>query len=68
MQECAPIYPELPVFTGGAIGHFNYDMIRLFEAIQDTRLPSLKLPLMQFAFVEELLVALIMNSTGCMSL
>ena len=21
MQECAPIYPELPVFTGGAIGH-----------------------------------------------
>ena len=56
MQECAPIYPELPVFTGGAIGHFNYDMIRLFEAIQDTRLPSLKLPLMQFAFVEELLV------------
>lgn len=56
MQECAPIYPELPVFTGGAIGHFNYDMIRLYETIQDYQLPSLELPLMQFAFAEELLV------------
>ena len=56
MQESAPIYPELPVFSGGAIGHFNYDMIRLFEPIQDHQLPSLELPLMQFAFVQELLV------------
>lgn len=56
MQERAPIYPELSVFTGGAIGHFNYDVIRLFEAIQDNQLPSLHLPLMQFAFVEELIV------------
>lgn len=55
MLTCSPIYPEIPVFTGGAVGHFNYDIARLYEQLPDT-LPSLKLPLMQFGFVKELFV------------
>lgn len=55
MSAHSPIYPQIPVFTGGAIGHFNYDVIRLQEDLADT-LPSLDLPLMQFGFVKELFV------------
>ena len=28
--------PNLPPFTGGAVGYFNYDMVRLIEDIPDT--------------------------------
>lgn len=56
MQENSPIYPNLPVFTGGAIGHFNYDVIRLYETLPDEKKASLALPLLQFGFVDDLLI------------
>lgn len=54
--DSSPIYPELSVFTGGAIGHFNYDVIRLYEDIPNTKKNSEHLPLMQFGFVTDLIV------------
>lgn len=56
MDVTSCVYPELSVFTGGAIGHFNYDVVRLMEDIPDKQKEELHLPLMQFAFVKELLV------------
>lgn len=56
LDDTSPIYPELPVFTGGAIGHFNYDVIRLFEDIPNSKKDSENLPLMQFGFVKDLIV------------
>lgn len=56
MKERSPLYPEIPVFTGGAIGHFNYDIARLYENIPDTGNASLHLPLLHFGFVKEVFV------------
>lgn len=56
MKKSSPIYPELSVFTGGAIGHFNYDLIRLFENIPDNNIDDLKVPLMNFGLVDQLIV------------
>lgn len=56
IKEHSPILPELPFFTGGAVGHINYDTIRLYEEINDKDKESLHLPLMQFMFIDELLV------------
>ncbi len=32
-----PLHPELPPFTGGAVGVFDYDMVREFERLPDLR-------------------------------
>lgn len=56
LKQKSPIYPDLAVFTGGAIGHFNYDTIRLFEKLPDTEKEDLHLPLMQFGFTDDLIV------------
>ncbi len=56
LKKQSPIYPDIPVFTGGAIGHFNYDVIRLYEQLDDSDKNKLNLPLMQFGFVKELIV------------
>lgn len=56
LKPCSPIYPELPVFTGGALGHFNYDVARLYEVIPDEGNASLNLPLLHFGFAKELFV------------
>lgn len=55
-QKKSPIYPQIPVFTGGAIGHFNYDTIRLYEELHQAPDSSLDLPMMQFGFVDKLIV------------
>lgn len=54
LQQTSPLYPELPVFTGGAIGHFNYDVARLYEQLPDRHASSLELPMMRFGFAREL--------------
>lgn len=54
LQHTSPLYPELPVFTGGAIGHFNYDVARLYEQLPDRHASSLGLPMMRFGFAREL--------------
>lgn len=56
LNKKSPIYPQIPVFTGGAIGHFNYDTIRLFEELDHAPEDHLKLPMMQFGFVKEIIV------------
>lgn len=55
LQKEQPDYFKLPVFTGGLVGHINYDAIRLTESIED-HLPSLHLPLLQLGEVSELLL------------
>lgn len=56
LNKKSPIYPNLPVFTGGAIGHFNYDCIRLYEDIPDSEKSTLDLPLFQFGFTQEVII------------
>ena len=56
LNKKSPIYPTIPVFTGGAIGHFNYDVARLYEQLSDSEKKDLHLPMMQFGFVKELIV------------
>lgn len=56
LESDGPIYPEIPVFTGGAIGHFNYEVAELSESCIHFDNPSLQLPLCQFGFVKELVV------------
>ncbi len=38
-----PPHPGLPPFAGGAVGRFNYEMVREFERLPDTR-PELSRP------------------------
>ena len=56
LKKKSPIYPNIPVFSGGAIGHFNYDIAGLYEDIMQHEQISLDLPMMQFGFARELIV------------
>lgn len=56
MCTSSPCYRELPVFTGGAIGHVNYDVIRLYEHLPVSKKDGLQVPLLQFGFVRDLIV------------
>ncbi len=42
----------LPPFTGGAVGYFSYDTVRLFEKIPDNTKNDLNLPEMYFCFYD----------------
>ncbi len=44
--------PGLPPFTGGAIGFFSYDFVRLFEAIPPAQTIDLDIPEACFLFVD----------------
>jgi len=44
--------PGLPPFTGGAVGYFGYDTIRLFEKLPDNTKNDLNIPEMLFCFYD----------------
>ena len=56
LEKKSPVYPDIPVFTGGAIGHFNYDIAGLYENISNHEQESLYLPMMHFGFVNACIV------------
>lgn len=56
----------LPPFFGGAVGYIGYDAARSFEAIPSRAIDDLRLPDMQFAFVD--LVAAIDHHTATLHL
>ena len=56
LKKKSPMYPNLPVFTGGAIGHFNYDVASLYENISKHEQASLHLPMIHFGFVDACIV------------
>ena len=56
LEKKSPVYPDIPVFTGGAIGHFNYDIAGLYENISNHEQESLHLPMMHFGFVNACII------------
>ncbi len=52
----SPKLPDLPRFTGGAVGYFSYDSIRLWERIPDKNPKADPLDDIFFAFYKDLIV------------
>jgi anthranilate synthase component 1 len=47
--------PNLPPFTGGAVGYISYDTVRRFEDIPDKNADDLGLPDMMFIFTDTII-------------
>jgi anthranilate synthase component 1 len=47
---------ELPRFTGGGVGYFSYDTVRLLERLPDANEDTLGWPLMRFGLYQHLVV------------
>ncbi|MEM7133589.1 MAG: anthranilate synthase component I [Chloroflexota bacterium] len=47
---------ELPVFTGGLVGYFAYDMVRFIEKLPSTAKKELQLPDMALLFTDNMVV------------
>lgn len=52
----SPELPELPPFTGGAIGFFGYDLLQYYEKLPAHRVDDLGLQDMQFMFCDQVIV------------
>ncbi|MBY6036841.1 anthranilate synthase component I [Fictibacillus nanhaiensis] len=52
----SPKLPELPPFTGGAVGFFGYDLIHTFENVPTPLSPTNQSNEMEFLFTDELIV------------
>ena len=50
----APIVDNLPVFSGGAVGFFNYDMVNYFEKLPNLAKDDLKIPDLYFMVMDKL--------------
>jgi anthranilate synthase component 1 len=48
--------PELPPFTGGAVGYLSYDVVRYFERLPATARDGLHIPDAAFMFTDTLVV------------
>ncbi|MDR7073032.1 anthranilate synthase component I [Fictibacillus barbaricus] len=55
-QYKSPKLPELPPFTGGAVGFFGYDLIHTFENVPTPPTPSKQKNEMEFLFTDEMIV------------
>jgi anthranilate synthase component 1 len=51
-----PSLPELPSFTGGAIGFFGYDLLQYYEKLPKHRVDDLQMNDMQFMFCDQIIV------------
>ena len=57
MQRYKPVVdPNLPPFTGGAVGYLSYDMVRFFENLPDKNPDDLHLPDGFFMMTDTLLI------------
>ena len=48
--------PDLPVFTGGAVGYWGYDIVRHFERLPETATDELHLPDAVFLLADNLVI------------
>lgn len=48
--------PDLPVFTGGAVGYWGYDIVRHFERLPETATEDLDLPDAVFLLADNLVI------------
>ena len=48
--------PDLPPFTGGAIGFFGYDLLQYYEKLPPHRIDDLQMNDMQFMFCDQVIV------------
>ncbi|TYP77755.1 anthranilate synthase component I [Paenibacillus methanolicus] len=52
----SPSVPELPPFTGGAIGFFGYDLLQYYEKLPAHRIDDLNMNDIQFMFCDQVIV------------
>ncbi|WP_410768363.1 anthranilate synthase component I [Fontibacillus sp. BL9] len=52
----SPELPEMPPFTGGAIGFFGYDLLQYYEKLPSHRVDDLGMQDMQFMFCDQVIV------------
>lgn len=52
----SPSLPELPPFTGGAIGFFGYDLLQYYEKLPAHRVDDLNMNDLQFMFCDQVIV------------
>ncbi|AJY77163.1 anthranilate synthase component I [Paenibacillus beijingensis] len=52
----SPQLPDLPPFTGGAVGFFGYDLLQYYEKLPAHRVDDLAMNDLQFMFCDQILV------------
>lgn len=52
----SPSLPELPRFTGGAVGFFGYDLLQYYERLPKHRIDDLEMDDIQFMFCDQVIV------------
>jgi len=52
----SPSIPDLPPFTGGAIGFFGYDLLQYYEKLPAHRIDDLQMNDLQFMFCDQVVV------------
>jgi anthranilate synthase component 1 len=52
----SPNLPDLPRFTGGAVGFFGYDLLQYYEKLPAHRIDDLKMNDIQFMFCDQVVV------------
>lgn len=52
----SPSLPELPRFTGGAVGFFGYDLLQYYEKLPAHRVDDLQMNDIQFMFCDQVIV------------
>src|SRR5690606_27799645 len=52
----SPSLPELPPFTGGAIGFFGYDLLQYYEDLPAHQLDDLQMDDLHFMFCDQIIV------------
>ena len=56
MQYNVAVFPDMPPFTGGAVGYAGYDVVRYVEDLPNSPPDDRDLPDMSFAFYDRMLV------------
>lgn len=51
----SPALPDLPRFTGGAVGFFGYDLLQYYERLPKHRVDDLKMDDIQFMFCDQVI-------------
>jgi len=51
----SPKIPGFPSFTGGAVGFFSYDAVRLIEDLKNEPREDIKIPELHFLFTDEII-------------
>ncbi len=52
----SPALPDLPRFTGGAVGYFGYDLLQYYEKLPAHRIDDLQMNDIQFMFCDQVIV------------